>query len=55
MNGRVVVVHNGIVENFLSLREELMAEGVTFKSDTDTEVIVQMVERYLEAGLPSNT
>ena len=52
MNGRVVVVHNGIVENFLSLREELMAEGVTFKSDTDTEVIVQMVERYLEAGLP---
>jgi glucosamine--fructose-6-phosphate aminotransferase (isomerizing) len=51
MNGRVVLVHNGIVENFLSLREELMAEGVTFKSDTDTEVIVQMIERYLEAGL----
>ncbi|MBP7998411.1 MAG: glutamine--fructose-6-phosphate transaminase (isomerizing) [Chloroflexi bacterium] len=51
MNGRVVVVHNGIVENFLPLREELMAEGVTFKSDTDTEVIVQMIERYLEAGV----
>ncbi|MCB8983463.1 MAG: glutamine--fructose-6-phosphate transaminase (isomerizing) [Ardenticatenaceae bacterium] len=50
MNGRVVVVHNGIVENFLSLREELEAEGVRFESDTDTEVIVQMVERYLEAG-----
>ncbi len=52
MNGRVVVVHNGIVENFLPLREELMAEGVTFTSDTDTEVIVQMIERYLEAGVP---
>lgn len=52
MNRRVVVVHNGIVENFLPLREELMAEGVKFNSDTDTEVIVQMVERYLEAGVP---
>ncbi|MCC6603008.1 MAG: glutamine--fructose-6-phosphate transaminase (isomerizing), partial [Anaerolineae bacterium] len=51
MNGRVVVVHNGIVENFLPLREELTAEGVTFASETDTEVIVQLVERYLESGL----
>ncbi len=51
MNGRVVVVHNGIVENFLELREELEAEGVRFDSDTDTEVIAQMLERYLEAGM----
>ncbi len=51
MNGRVVVVHNGIVENFLPLREELTAEGVTLASETDTEVIVQLVERYLESGL----
>ena len=50
MNGRVVVVHNGIVENFLPLREELEAEGVQFQSETDTEVIVQMIERYLAAG-----
>ncbi len=50
MNGRVVVVHNGIVENFATLRDELEAEGVVFESDTDTEVIVQMIERYLEAG-----
>ncbi len=50
MNDKVVVVHNGIVENFLTLREELEAEGVQFESDTDTEVIVQMVERFLEAG-----
>jgi len=51
MNGRVVVVHNGIVENYLALREELIAEGIRFQSETDTEVIVQMTERYLEAGL----
>ncbi len=51
MNGRVVLVHNGIVENFAELREELQAEGVNFVSETDTEVIVQMVERYLESGM----
>ncbi len=49
MTGDVVVVHNGIVENFIELREELSAEGVQFKSDTDTEVIVHLVERYLSA------
>lgn len=47
MTGDVVVVHNGIVENHLELREELVAEGVKFNSDTDTEVIVHIVERYL--------
>jgi glucosamine--fructose-6-phosphate aminotransferase (isomerizing) len=55
MNGRVVLVHNGIVENFLQLREELAAEGVQFASETDTEVIVQLVERYLESGLGFET
>ncbi len=55
MNGRVVLVHNGIVENFLPLRDELAAEGVTFASETDTEVIVQLVERYLESGLGFET
>ncbi|MGD0877715.1 MAG: glutamine--fructose-6-phosphate transaminase (isomerizing) [Anaerolineales bacterium] len=50
-NGRVVVVHNGIVENFLELRDELSAEGVKFQSDTDTEVIVQLVEKHQSAGL----
>jgi glucosamine--fructose-6-phosphate aminotransferase (isomerizing) len=50
-NGRVVVVHNGIVENFLELKEELTAEGVTFNSDTDTETIVQLVEHYQASGL----
>lgn len=49
--GEVVLVHNGIVENFLELRQELSAEGVQFQSDTDTEVIVQLVDRYLSLGL----
>jgi glutamine---fructose-6-phosphate transaminase (isomerizing) len=49
-NGEVVVVHNGIVENFLQLREELSAEGARFSSDTDTEVIAHLVERYMAAG-----
>jgi len=49
MTGNVVVVHNGIVENYLELRDELSAEGAVFNSDTDTEVIVHLVERYLGA------
>ena len=49
--GRVVVVHNGIVENFLELRDELSAEGVSFKSETDTETIVHLVEHYIASGL----
>ncbi len=47
---RVVVVHNGIVENFLELRDELTAEGVEFQSDTDTESIVHLVEHFQAAG-----
>ena len=46
-SGEVVLVHNGIVENYLTLRDELASEGVPFQSDTDTEVIAQLVERYL--------
>jgi glutamine---fructose-6-phosphate transaminase (isomerizing) len=49
--GRVVVVQNGIVENFLELKEELGAEGVAFQTDTDTETIVYLVEHYLAGGL----
>ncbi len=49
MTGDVVVVHNGIVENFLELREELRAEGAVFNSETDSEVIVHLIERHLSA------
>jgi glucosamine--fructose-6-phosphate aminotransferase (isomerizing) len=51
MTGNVVVVHNGIVENYQELRAELAAEGAVFNSDTDTEVIVHLVERYLAQGI----
>jgi len=50
MTGGVVIVHNGIVENYLELRDELIAEGVEFTSETDTEVIVHLIERYLTVG-----
>jgi len=49
-SGKVVVVHNGIVENFLELRDELTSEGTNFKSDTDTETIVQLVEHHRASG-----
>ena len=45
--GEIVVVHNGIVENYLALRKQLAAEGHTFKTETDTEVIAHLVEKYL--------
>jgi glucosamine--fructose-6-phosphate aminotransferase (isomerizing) len=48
--GEFVVVHNGIVENYLELREELMAEGTAFKSETDTETIVHLVEKFYASG-----
>jgi glucosamine--fructose-6-phosphate aminotransferase (isomerizing) len=48
--GKVVVVHNGIVENYLELRDELQSEGVVFKSDTDTETIVHLIEKFMTIG-----
>ncbi len=48
---RVVIVQNGIVENFLELKDELTAEGVEFQSETDTETIVHLVEHYLATGI----
>jgi glucosamine--fructose-6-phosphate aminotransferase (isomerizing) len=50
-NGKVVLVHNGIVENYLELKEELISEGVNFLSDTDTETIVHLIEINMDAGL----
>ena len=45
---RVAVVHNGIIENFQELKDELLAEGRRFESDTDTEVVAQLLTSYLE-------
>lgn len=49
-SGNVVVVHNGIVENFIELKEELLKRGIKFQSDTDTETIVHLIEMYMEDG-----
>ena len=50
-SGKVVVVHNGIVENFLDLKDELTNEGVNFLSDTDTETIVHLAEHHQATGV----
>jgi glucosamine--fructose-6-phosphate aminotransferase (isomerizing) len=44
----LAIVHNGIIENYLSLKQELMAQGYTFRSDTDTEVLVQLISYIKE-------
>ncbi len=50
-SGELVVVHNGIIENYSSLKQELLAEGHTFSSETDTEVLAHLIEKYLEDDL----
>ena len=49
-DGQLVVVHNGIVENFAEMRDLLRAEGYAFVSDTDTEVIVHLIHRHYQDG-----
>jgi glucosamine--fructose-6-phosphate aminotransferase (isomerizing) len=48
-SGELVVVHNGILENYLELKERLRSEGHSFKSDTDTEVLAHLIEQHLKA------
>ena len=55
ITGAVAVVHNGIIENFRDLRRELKGKGREFASETDTEVVVHLVEDYLEAGVDLQT
>src|SRR3984957_10331357 len=45
--GKIVVVHHGIVENYLSLKKKLTEEGHTFTTETDTEIIAHLVEKHL--------
>jgi glucosamine--fructose-6-phosphate aminotransferase (isomerizing) len=49
--GRIVVVHNGIIENYLELKRELQREGHTFVTETDTEVVAHLVERESTPGV----
>jgi len=48
-SGNVVVVHNGIIENYLTLKERLQAEGHEFRTETDTEVVAHLIGQYVEA------
>jgi glucosamine--fructose-6-phosphate aminotransferase (isomerizing) len=50
--GRVAVIHNGIIENYQPLKDELVAKGYEFKSETDTEVAAHLVHEYLKQGHP---
>ena len=50
-NGKFAVVHNGIIENYAELRAELETEGVIFSSETDTEVVPQLLEKYYTGNL----
>ncbi len=51
MNGRAAVVHNGIIENFQELKEELTAKGHEFQTETDTETVLHLVTDFLDQGL----
>ena len=48
---KIAIVHNGIIENYAQLREELQAKGFQFKSDTDTEVVAHLMDLYYEGDL----
>ena len=50
-SGEIAVVHNGIIENYIQLKEFLIGQGYSFKSDTDTEVIAHLVEYYYDGDL----
>lgn len=50
-NGRIAIVHNGIIENFEPIKEMLIKRGYTFKSETDTEVAAQLIDYYYEGSV----
>lgn len=50
-DGKFAVVHNGIIENYMLLREKLISEGYHFESETDTEVIVHLIEKYYKGNV----
>ena len=50
--GQIVVVHNGIIENYLELKEKLQKEGHEFATETDTEIVAHLVEKNSQGGVP---
>ena len=55
MSGKISVVHNGIIENYLELKAELKEKGVVFKSETDTEVVAHLYEELYDGDMISTT
>src|SRR5271169_1550062 len=51
-SGEIVVVHNGIIENYVDLKHRLAKEGHKFVTETDTEIVAHLVENYMKQGLP---
>ncbi len=51
MTDRVAIVHNGIIENFKPLKDELLAKGIHFEGETDTEVVARLLTEYLKDGM----
>jgi len=52
-NEKVAIVHNGIIENYIELREELISKGHKFDTETDSEVVVHLISQYIDEGLES--
>src|SRR5437879_8571088 len=50
--GQIVVVHNGIIENYLELKEKLQKKGHKFATETDTEIVAHLVEKHSQGGVP---
>src|SRR3989440_7842917 len=50
--GQIVVVHNGIIENYLELKEQLQRKGHKFATETDTEIVAHLVEKHSQGGVP---
>ena len=50
MNGNFVLVHNGIIENYAEIKSDLVKKGITFQTQTDTEVLANLIEFYYEKG-----
>src|SRR3954454_20275242 len=49
--GNIVVVHNGIIENYLQLKKQLIEQGHKFQTETDTEIIAHLIERHMKQGM----
>lgn len=52
VSGKVAVVHNGIIENYLEIKEDLVAAGREFKSETDTEIVAHLIDEFSKDGTP---